>query len=218
MTAKLYAIGVGPGDPQLLTLKAVNLINEADVIACPAKDNTPGVAYQIALAACPVIEQKEMLLLDFPMKKSGLEEYHKKAAKSILSRLHAGKNVAFLTLGDPGFYSSFSYISKQIREEGYEIETVSGVPSFCAAAARCDLPLAIGEEKVLITAGEYQDHDGTLIVMKAGSRLKEMKEQVLAAGKSAWLIENCGMPDERVYSNIDSMPDQAGYFSMLIIK
>ena len=213
----LYGIGVGPGDPDLLTLKAVKVLAAADVIACPAKGDSPGIAYQIAALAYPGISGKERLLLNFPMKKGDQIEAHQKAAKQIESRLQMGKTVAFLTLGDPGFYSTFSYISAIVKRKGFEIDIINGVPSFCAAAARLQIPIAAGEESVMITTGEFYDFDGTLIVMKAGNNLKALKKEVETRQKSAYLVENVGMKDERVYNGVSNIPDQTGYFSILIV-
>ena len=105
-----------------------------------------------------------------------------------------------------------------VEEEGYEIEIICGIPSFCAVSARLSVPFALGNGPVMITTGEYKEFDGTLIIMKAGSKLKSIKEKILASGKKSWLVENCGMEDERVYTDILSMPDVAGYFSTLIVK
>lgn len=218
MKGILYAVGVGPGDPELLTLKAVRVIREANVIACPSKDNTYGVAYNIALRACPEIASKEKLLLDFPMKAGDITSAHKEASERITKFLEKGKSVAFLTLGDPEVYSTFSYFSDMVCEKGFEIEVISGITSFCAAAAGFNIPVSIGSEAVLITAGEYRDFDGTLIIMKAGKKLVQIKEKIREHGKKAWLVENSGMPDEKFYYDIDSIPDTTGYFSLMIVK
>ncbi len=218
MAGILYAVGVGPGDPELLTLKAVKVINKADVIACPAKAGEAGIAYEIARGACPEIEKKERILLDFPMKESGLGAAHQEAAKRIVDVLGEGKSVAFLTLGDPGFYSTFFYISEMVSDKGFEIQIVSGITSFSGISARLNIPIAIGRENVLITTGKFRDFDGTLVVMKAGSKLKELKARVIECGKKAWLVENCGMESEKVYEDVHVIPDETGYFSVLIVK
>lgn len=218
MDGILYGLGVGPGDPELITVKALRIMEKADVIACPARGASPGIAYQIAEQACPAISMKEILLLDFPMEKGDLGLAHQKAAECLMEKLREGRSVAFLTLGDPAFYSTFSYISDFIRDKGYPVEMISGVTSFSAAAARLLIPIAFGDEPVLITTGEIRDFDGTLVVMKAGRNLKSLKEKIEGNGKKAYLVENCGMPDERVYSGIETIPDQAGYFSILIVK
>ena len=214
----LYGLGVGPGDPELITVKALRIMEKAEVIACPARGSTPGIAYQIAEQVYPDIRMKEILLLDFPMEKGNQSKFHQEAADHLIKELQKGKIVAFLTLGEPAFYSTFSYISDIIRAEGYQVEMISGVTSFSAAAARLLIPIALGNEPVMITTGEIIDFDGTLVVMKAGRNLRLLKEKVAESGKTVYLIENCGMPDERVYSGIASIPDQTGYFSTLIIK
>ncbi|MCR5210894.1 MAG: precorrin-2 C(20)-methyltransferase [Lachnospiraceae bacterium] len=218
MAEILYAVGVGPGDPELLTLKAVRVMREADVIACPAKGESFGVAYDIAFQACPEIEDKEKLALDFPMMEGDISEAHRKAAESIVDLLSAGKRVVFLTLGDPGFYSTFSYISDAVCENGFDIEVVSGITSFCAVSAALKVPISLGDEAVLITAGEYRDFVGTLIIMKAGRKLGDIKIQIKKSGRKAYLVENCGMPYEKIYTDINTFPDTAGYFSILIVK
>ena len=95
---------------------------------------------------------------------------------------------------------------------------ISGVTSFSAAAARLLISIASGDDPVMITTGEVKDFDGTLIVMKAGRNLRSLKGTIAESGKQVYLVENCGMPDERVYSGITAIPDQTGYFSTLIIK
>ena len=218
MSGILYAVGVGPGDPELLTLKAVKIMEKAEVIACPSKNNKPGVAYAIATQACPFLTSKEILSLNFPMNKENLSDAHKSAAETIIAELATGKDVAFLTLGDPCLYSTFSYISEMVKKAGYETQVINGIPSFCAAAAKTGLSIAEGDDAVLITAGEYKPFDGTLIIMKAGNKLKELKSQIQSCEKTAYLIENCGMQDEKIYSGLDAIPDKSGYFSILIVK
>ena len=218
MKGILLGVGVGPGDPELLTLKAMRAIQAADVIACPEINGRPGHACMIAEKAVPEITRKERLLLSFPMSDGKHKEAHLKAADQIKEVLNAGMNVAFLTLGDPGLYSTFSYISDIILQDGYDVRIVSGVPSFCAASAKLRVPLAEGKESVLLSAGEVQDFSGTQIVLKAGSRLSQLKENIRSMGKTAWLIENCGMEGERIYCGADSFPDEAGYFSLMIVK
>lgn len=218
MSGILYAVGVGPGDPELLTLKAVKIMEKAEVIACPSKNNKPGVAYAIAAQACPFLTSKEILSLNFPMNKENLSDAHKSAAETIIAELATGKDVAFLTLGDPCLYSTFSYISETVKKAGFETQVINGIPSFCAAAAKTGLSIAEGDDSVLITAGEYKPFDGTLIIMKAGSKLKELKSHIQDCEKTAYLIENCGMQDEKIYSGLDEIPDKSGYFSILIVK
>lgn len=218
MKGILYVVGVGPGDPDMLTMKAVKTINMADVIACPAKDSEPGIAFQIAKQVCPGVSEKEIMVMNFPMKMGDLSKTHQEVADQITDKLKSGKNVAFLTLGDPEFYSTFFYIADIIKGQGFDIEIVNGITSFSAVGASLKLPIALGREPVMITSGEYIPFDGTLIILKAGSHLKEIKNKVLESGKTAYMVENCGMPDEKVYNDIVSMPDEAGYFTVVILK
>ena len=221
MNGTLFVVGVGPGDPELLTLKAARVIREADVIACPAKESGPGAAYDIAVQAIPEIVQKEVLPLAFPMIRTDLSDHHQAIAEQLQEILRTGKNVAFLTLGDPGFYSTPYYIIDLLLKEGYAVEVVSGVASFSAASARLQIPLAMGEESVLIECCDtcdFQDFSGTQVVLKAGSHIDTLKEKIRSAGKTAYLIENCGMANEKVYSGIESFPAKAGYFSMIVIQ
>ena len=217
MKGRLFAIGVGPGDPELLTLKAVNILKEIDIIACPSKENRPGIAYDIAAKAVPEILEKQVIALEFPMTEKDTADAHKKAAKKLMQVLDKGNDTAFLTLGDPGIYSTFSYISDLIRQSGYEVTVISGISSFSAAAAKLLLPLALGDGSVMITSKEYADNAKTLVIMKAAGMLKEIKDKVKKTDKDIYMVENCGMEDERIYKGIDSIPDEAGYFSIVIV-
>ncbi len=218
MAGKLYAVGVGPGDPELITLKAMKTIKDADCIACPGSHGEPGIAYRIAMEAIPEMTSKERLPLEFPMRKDDLQQAHQKAAGQIMHHLSLGKKVAFLTLGDPGLYSTFYYVADIIKTQGYDIEVISGIPALCAASARLEKPLSLGDGSVMITSGEFCEVEGTLVILKAGSRLKELKEKVSACNKEASLVENCGMPDEKVYETLQAIPDEAGYFSLMIVQ
>ena len=218
MKGKLFVVGVGPGDPELLTLKAVKVIKNSDCIACPESKGEPGVAYRIAKSAVPEIESKELLLLEFPMREGDIKEFHQKAADRIILRLSEGKNVAFLTLGDPSFYSTFFYLADIIANRGYDYKIINGITSFSAVSSKLKLPLSLGDESVMITSGEFVDFEGTLVILKAGNKLKEIIEKVSSSGKTAYMAENCGMENERVYKDLWAIPDEAGYFAVIVIK
>ena len=120
MSGILYGVGVGPGDPELMTLKAVRLIRENEVVAVPGADVRETVAYQIAVQAAPELADKELLPIYMPMTHD-LEEQrrnHEKGAATIEGYLKEGKNVVFLTLGDPTIYSTFSYLQKRVKDHG----------------------------------------------------------------------------------------------------
>ena len=135
---KLYGVGVGPGDPELMTLKAVRAIRECDVIAIPGSGQKINAAYTIVKKAVPEVEEKELAEIPMPMTRDSrkLEESHRAGTEQITAYLDQGKSVAFLTLGDPSVYSTYMYIHHRIVSRGYAAEMIPGIPSFCAAAAR----------------------------------------------------------------------------------
>lgn len=225
MPGKIYGVGVGPGDPELMTLKAVRLIKSADVIAIPGKDRETCVAFGIAAKAVDEILKKEILPVVFPMTKDeeALEASHEKGARAAAEVLDTGKNVVFLTLGDPAVYSTYLYLHKRLVSWGYESEIVSGVPSFCAAAARLSVSLGEKSESIHILPGSYPiekglELSGTKVLMKSGKQIKLVKEALAARGMEAVMAENCGMENERLVFRTGDIPENAGYYSLLIVK
>ena len=225
MTGTLYGLGIGPGDPELLTLKAVRLIRENEVIAFPGEMPQETVAYQIAVQAVPELAEKELTALPMPMTKDPkvLEETHTHAADIVENFLKNGKNVVFLTLGDPTVYSTYLYVHKKILERGLKAEIVSGITSFCAVAARLNMGLVEKAEPLHVIPASYQIEEalklpGTKVLMKAGKKMKEVKATLQEIGAQAVMIENCGMPDEKIYANAEEIPENAGYYSLIIVK
>lgn len=246
-------VGVGPGDPELMTLKAVRKILACSVIAVPVSDRELGepvyepasperagkpetdggtafylencTAYQTAVQAVPEICEKDRLYLPMPMirEKEILKRIHDMDAEAVEEQLGQGKNVVFLTLGDPTVYSTCMYVYKRIRQAGYQTELIPGVPSFCAAAAKMEIPLAENRQELHIIPASYDIGNslglkGTKVLMKAGSRMAEVKTLLLKYGLEAEMVENCGMSNERIYRSPEEIPDEAGYYSLLVIK
>lgn len=225
MTGKLYGVGVGPGDPELLTLKALRLIKEAPVIAVPGTVPENTVAYKIVVQAYPALAEKELLPIDMPMTKdhAKLRESHEKGAKAVAAVLDQGKDVVFLTLGDTTVYSTYLYVHHRVEEMGYATEIVSGITSFCAVAARLNIGLVEKHEELHVIPASYQIEEalqlpGTKVLMKAGKKMAEVKATIKRLGASAVMIENCGMPNEKIYRSVDEIPEDAGYYSLIIIK
>lgn len=225
MQGKLYGVGVGPGDPELLTLKAMRLIKEAPVIAVPAEEPKKSVAYQIVIQAYPQLAEKELLAVSMPMTKNKekLEESHNAGARRIKDVLDEGKDVVFLTLGDPTVYSTYLYIHKRICAMGYETEIVSGIASFCAVSARLNQGLVEKAQPLHVIPASYQIEEalklpGTKVLMKAGKKMKQVKEQMKILGEEGMMIENCGMENEKIYRSVEEIPDDAGYYSLIIVK
>ena len=221
----LYGIGVGPGDPELMTLKAVRLLKEADLIAAPGQDVRETAAFRIAVQAVPEIAEKELLPVEMPMAmdRETLEEAHRAGAKLLEDQLAEGKTVAFITLGDPTVYSTFSYLEKRIQADGFRTEYVSGVTSFCAAAAALRVPLAEWQEPVHIIPAVHKRpgellYPGNCVLMKSGRRMKEVKEYLREQDRAVWMGVNVGMPGETLYRSLEEIPDEAGYFALIIAK
>lgn len=225
MNGILYGVGVGPGDPELMTLKAVRLIRENEVIAVPGARAEETVAYKIAVQAVPELAGKELLSLPMPMthNREELEKNHELAAQTIITHLKQGKNVIFLTLGDPVIYSTFSYVQKRVEDRGYETALVSGITSFCAAAARVNVPLVEWNEPLHVLPAVHRldaglDQPGTYVLMKSGKKIGQVKELLTRSGRDVMMVENCGMEQEHVYRGVDEIPENAGYYSLIIAK
>ena len=231
-TGTLYGVGVGPGDPELMTLQAVRLIKAHEVMALPVRHEAHdraelqhSAAYRIAVQAVPELAEKTLLPLLLPMSKDPevLTASRRRAAEEIAGCLDAGKSVIFLTLGDPTIYSTFGYLERIVKELGYRTRYVSGVTSFCAAAAAAGVPLAERDEALHILPGMYLScdmpyGDGTRVLMKSGGRLAEIKAGYGQDGALLFAVENCGMPGEHIYSGADEIPDESGYFTVVIAK
>lgn len=245
MSGTFYGVGVGPGDPELLTIKALNIIKACPVLAVPISDQRlsepvleragqPGVcsellqkcvAYQIVLAALPEVEQKDKLYLPMPMIKDRerLRQTHDQCAAEAAVSLENNHDIAFITLGDPTVYSTCLYIHKWIKKMGFVTGLIPGVPSFCAAAARMDIGLVENKDQLHIIPGSYEIEqglkmDGTRILMKAGRNMPVVKQAIKEQGLAVHMVENCGMADEQIYRTVDEIPDDAGYYSLLIVK
>ena len=220
-----YGVGVGPGDPELMTYRAARLIRENDVIAVPGKEPKAAVAYRIAAGVVPEIADKELVSIFMPMIKDRelIDREHQKAARRVEEILDTGRNLVYLTLGDPTVYCTFTYIQHYLEADGYQVELVPGISSFCAAAARLGLPLAEWDEQLHVVPAVHKldqllDQPGTYVLMKSASQMKAVKEMLRRSGRKAQMVENCCMEDERLYRRLEEIPDDAGYFSLIIAR
>ena len=221
----LYGLGVGPGDPELLTLKAVRILREADVIAVPDKGSGEKTAFRIVQE---YVADKTILTCVTPMVRDQavLDAAHDQIAADICALLEEGKNVAFITLGDPTVYATYMYIHRRVLKRGYEAVLVPGVPSFCAVAARLNTSLCEQSQRLLIVPASHKDVedclsvDANLVFMKAGREIGALKEKLAAHGllESASLVANCGMEGEQVWERFADMPENTGYFSVVLVK
>ena len=221
---KLWGVGVGPGDPELLTLKAVRVLEQADVVLAPDTGKADKTALNIVSGH---LNGKTPILVSMPMTRDPevLEQAHRAAAQKIAAYLDAGKQVAFITLGDATVYSTYMYVHEIVRTMGYDVEVVPGVPSFCAAAARLNISLCQGSEPLLVipashSAEKLLDVPANKVFMKAGSAILELKKTLEEKNmlENAAMVENCSMENERVYPDFRDLKENSGYFSLVIVK
>ena len=225
MSGILIGVGVGPGDPELMTLKAVRVIRENEVIAVPGNDAKETVAYRIAVQAVPELEKKTLLALPMPMIKDRAElaKNHDAAALQVENVLKEGKNVVFLTLGDPTVYSTFMYVHSRVKAHGYATQIVSGIPSFCAAAARMDISLTEWNEELHVIPAVHNieqeiSYPGTRVLMKSARKIGAVKEMLMQSDSQVFMVENCGMENERIFTRAEDIPEDASYYSLIIVK
>lgn len=230
MKGTFYGIGVGPGDPEFLTLKAVRILGEVDIVVCPeARKNAGSVALTIADEYLK--EDIERLYMTFPMvhDQDVLEKQWTENAHIIGEKIKAGKNVAFITLGDPTVFSTYMYMVPYLKKEAIDIVTIPGITSFTAVASRMNLPLALGDESFGIvplmegceTAEKALDAFDNCIIMKPShdnAKLAEILESKDLQDKFV-LIEKCGTEQERIVHDIEHLKnDKVPYLSTMIVK
>ena len=231
--ATIYAVGVGPGDPELLTRKAERILRSADVILAPVSD--PAEA-SVALATIRQFldeSRQEVIVHQFPMTsdKARLIPAWQKAAALIAVRAEAGQDVAFVTIGDPLFYSTFIYLQRILREicPHVPIEIVPGVSSVNAAAALAGVPLAEAGEKMAVipaTAGvgkvaEIMARFETVVLLKVKPVFGDILELIRQMGRerSTVFVERAGSDRQKVLTDFAEIaahtPD---YLSLMIIR
>ncbi len=229
LDGRFYVVGVGPGDPGLMTLQAANILKESDILGIPAENPMTCAAYLIAQRALPELEDKPMLCVRIPMTRRPelLRIAYEEAADSLLRELNDGNQVAFLNLGDPTVYGTGMELAGYLRARGIEVGVVSGVTSFGAAAAALGISLAKRKEAIhILPGGDWEDGweglPGTKVILKAGKRLPQIRKELIAleeAGKvRAYAVTNCGMENEAIYEDLRQMPEDAGYFTTILVK
>ena len=225
---RLYGVGVGPGDPGLMTLRGAEVIRACPVVAVPVSGGERLVALEIARQAGPEVAEKELLRLDFPMirDRATLEKCYDTAARAVMAVLDSGRDVAMLNLGDPSLYATYSSVQRRVlAAERYQVITIPGVPSFCAVAARLDMSLTKPHLPLHIVPGGYPgveealDLPGAKVLMKAGKEVPRLKELLAGRpGLTARMVTDCGLPTQRVYRDLREADGPTGYFSTVIIE
>ncbi len=238
MTAKLYIVGTGPGDAELLTLKAVNILTSCSVIISP-RGSLSGTSTALDIVRQVVnIKAKEVHELYFPMKKIHIGYdpdpevlvAWRHAAETVLSCLDRGKNVCFPTLGDPAIYSTGYYLYETICGIRPETETVfiPGIPAMSSCSAALATPICLGDEMVAIIPATFSDDRirdvltrfDTVILMKVNRVLGRLSILLRECNmlEQAILVERAGMMGEKVFHRIDQIKEMPHYFSTIIIR
>jgi precorrin-2/cobalt-factor-2 C20-methyltransferase len=235
----LIGIGVGPGDPDLLTVKAVKAIHNADIIMCPASnEDRPSIALSVVSSIIDKSKNQDIVKLIFPMTKDKdvLEDTWKKNAKIMAETVLSGKNVVYLTVGDPYLYSTWIYMHKDLKENypDMEISVIPGIVSMFTFASKVGVSIAEGAEKVAIipscydlsSVKEIAKHSETMVFLKDGRYFDKVIQ----------VLKESGFPDNSIFAigqdlgtdheiirkltlgevNDDTLTTK--YFSILVVK
>lgn len=225
---KFYGIGVGVGDPEMITVKAVNILKKIDIVLIPnaGRDYT-STAYNIAKEYLK--KDVKLINIEFSMNPK-LEERKKERKKNagiVEKYLKKNKNVAFLTIGDPMVYSTYIYLLENISSE-YQVQTISGISSFADISSRFNIPLVIGNETLKILPlhkncdiGKEIETADNVVIMKVALKFKELKKVLKETNNENNIILVCesGKEKERVYFDLNEIDeDNVPYFSTLLLK
>ncbi|WP_030677741.1 precorrin-2 C(20)-methyltransferase [Streptomyces sp. NRRL B-1347] len=234
MNGKLYGVGLGPGDPSLMTLRAVEVIAEADVVAYHSARHGRSIARSIAAKHLRADHVEEPLVYpvttettDHPGGYQGaMEEFYAESAARLAAHLDAGRTVAVLAEGDPLFYGSYMHMHKRLADR-YDTEVIPGVTSVSAAAARLGTPLAEGEEVLTILPGTLPEEELTArlaatdaaVVMKLGRTFPKVRRALRSAERldGARYVERATMAGERLADLADVTEDSVPYFSVAVL-
>jgi len=235
---KLFCVGCGPGDPELLTIRALNLIKEADVIFVPtSKLNKPSIA--LSIVEKHLKKTTEIINLVFPMIKDrdSLKEYWKKNAFEIAQKVRSGKKTVYLTVGDPALYSTWIYIHRELKRDyqDIEIEIIPGITSIFAFAAEAKISLVEGDENLSIVPACYDlnkvkntvKSSDTIVFLKDGRYFDNVIEMLSDTGfsdDSKIAIAQDVSTEENILE-IKRLKDMKGkkqpsskYFSIMVVK
>ena len=225
---KLYGIGVGPGDTELLTLKAARILKSVPVVFTP-KSSTEKESIALSIVK-PVLEEREdykrlMLVTPiFPMieDKDELEKIWNSASEMIAQYLDSGRDVAFITLGDPSVFSTYAYVQKKLIEN-YEIETVPGITSFTACAAARNKAL-VEQNEILTIVPKIDDrlehvleYSDSVVLMKASRNTSQLEETIeeKERPKEIYSVQNCTRENEKI---IEGFSNEKPYLTTTVIK
>ncbi|MHB8124936.1 MAG: precorrin-2 C(20)-methyltransferase [Desulfitobacteriaceae bacterium] len=225
---KFYGVGVGPGDPRFLTLRAVEVLQSVNIVAIPkSRLDRESVAWEIAHEHCH--QNVKFLELELPMTadRAVLQKAWQDGAQAILKELKNGHSVAFVTLGDASLYSTYSYLLDNLRPTLPEdhIETVPGITAMSAAAARVNIPLAVGDEPLVVLPSsegieDYLDFPN-LVLLKVSRQLPQLLKVLTESGRSSILLTRLGQANEEIRRQpkvADFNEEKIDYLSLLLVK
>ena len=238
MQPTLHIIGTGPGDPELLTIKAMNVLGRCQAVVAP-KGSRDGHSTALAIVSQIVpVGDKEVHELFFPMKKitagkepcAEVREAWTDAAQKILLLLDEGKDVAFPTLGDPAIYSTGYYLYETLLGLRPEVHVLfySGISAMSSCSAETAIPICLGNEMLAVIPATFSDERirqtlrdfDTIVLMKVHRVLERilllLKEADLL--EKAVFIERAGMEGERIIRDLSQVPDNPHYFSTMIVR
>lgn len=221
----LYGVGLGPGDPELMTLKAARLIGGAAVVAYPVL--VGGVSLARSIAADLIPERAAEIIVKVPMtvERGPAQTAYNKGAALITAALRGGEDVVYLCEGDPFFYGSFMYLFARLEEE-FQVEVVPGVTSVAACAARSGRPLVARNERLTVLPGPLDEDElrsriegaESVAIMKVGRHLGKIRHVIEGLGlvEQAVYVERVSLPEELICPLADA-PESAPYFSMILL-
>jgi precorrin-2/cobalt-factor-2 C20-methyltransferase len=226
VTGTLYGLGVGPGDPELLTLKALRILRECYVVAYPQPDDGPSFARSIA-APYLTAEQLEIpIIIPMDVSRDPAQQVYKQAAETIAHHLDAGSDVAVLCEGDPFFYGSFMYLYRHLVGH-YRCEVVPGVSSLMASSAAIGRPLAARNDVLTVIPGPLPDEElraridasDAVAIMKLGRHYPRVRALLHQMGleKTSGYCERISLENQKVMPLSEAKFDTAPYFSMILI-
>lgn len=234
MTGRFYGVGLGPGDPELITRKAARIIAEADVVAYHAGVNKASYARTIAAELIPagVIEEELRYpvttgVTDHPGGYAGaLADFYEASASRLAAHLSAGRTVALLAEGDPLFYGSFMYMHDRLSAH-FDTEIIPGVPAFSAATAALGMPLVRQTDVLTVLPGTLPEHELAMrladtdgaIIMKLGRTFPAVRRALVAAGRleHAWYVERASHPQQRWLPVAEVDETSVPYLSLIVV-
>jgi precorrin-2/cobalt-factor-2 C20-methyltransferase len=226
MSGTLYGLGVGPGDPELVTLKAVRLLRSLPVVAYPAPEE--GTSFARSVVASHLSPARTEIAIRVPMTRSlaPAQAAYDRAAIEIAKHLEADRDVGVLCQGDPFFYGSFMHLYARLHGRA-EIEVIAGIPGMAGCWNVAGLPIALGDDVMTVLTGTLPEAElerrvqnaDALVIMKTGRNLAKIRRVLEAAGRldEAWLIERGTMPDERVARLADVDATDCPYFAIVLV-